>query len=153
MAAAMRVFVVDDDVDTTECLRLLLKVHGHEVAGANSGSTALEVAPGYKPDVMLVDLGTPEIDGLTLARRLRRLPDLLGMSLVAMTGYGDAPHREQALQAGFDECVTKPLPIKELLRLLARFGARARRHVRAFVARATPPSIGPQPRTLGNRPR
>ena len=126
-AAPMRVFVVDDDFDTTECMRLLIKQWGHDVHVANEGTVAVEQAPQLKPDVMIVDLGMPVVDGLTVARRLRQMPELTTMSLVALTGWSDASHREQALEAGFDECLIKPLPVDDLLELLGRVASRVER--------------------------
>jgi CheY-like chemotaxis protein len=120
VAAPMRVFVVDDDADTTECMSLLLKHYGHEVRVANRGWTAIEQAPVFKPDLMLVDLAMPQVDGLAVARQLRSRPELASMALVAVTGYADAAHRQQALEAGFDECLVKPLPLNNLLELLVR---------------------------------
>lgn len=120
----MRVFVVDDDHDTTECMRLLISRWGHNVHVANDGGTAIAQAPKFKPDVMLVDLGMPLIDGLTVARRVREVPALAGTSLVALTGYADPRHRQDALDAGFDEYLVKPLPLDELQRLLKRVDER-----------------------------
>jgi CheY-like chemotaxis protein len=122
--APMRVFVVDDDRDTTECMRLLIKQWGHEVHVANQAVTAIEQAPFVKPHVMLVDLAMPIVDGLTVARKVREVPDLASMSLVALTGYADPQHRQQALDAGFDEFLIKPLPIDQLQALLDRVRAR-----------------------------
>lgn len=124
MVAALRVFVVDDDADTTECMSRLLKHNGHEVRVANRGATAIEQAPIFKPDLMLVDLGMPQVDGLAVARQVRLLPELARTSLIALSGYGDPAHRQQALDAGFDDCLIKPLPLDELLELLARVGHR-----------------------------
>ena len=126
LASPMRVFVVDDDEDTTQALSMLLKLHGYEVRCATCGTKAVEQAPDFKPDVMLLDLAMPKFDGLAVARQLRQMPDLLGMSLVAVTGYADTLHRRQALEAGFDECLTKPLPIKQLLELLTGIAASLR---------------------------
>jgi CheY-like chemotaxis protein len=123
-AAPMRVFVVDDDRDTTECMRLLIKQWGHEVHVANQANVAIEQAPFVKPHVMLVDLAMPVIDGLTVARRIRGVPELTSVSLVALTGYADPQHRQQALDAGFDEFLVKPLPIEELQKLLDRVRSR-----------------------------
>ncbi|HVA48184.1 MAG TPA: response regulator [Pirellulales bacterium] len=122
--APMRVLVVDDDRDTTECMRLLIRHWGHDVHVANQGSTAIEQAPLIKPDVMLVDLGMPQIDGLTVARNVRLVPDLATTSLVALTGYADEGHRQQALKAGFDEFLVKPLRVEALQALLERVRAR-----------------------------
>lgn len=124
VAAAMRVFVVDDDADTTECMSLLLKHYGHEVRIANRGEAAIEQVPAFHPDVVLIDLAMPRVDGLTVARKLRLRPELASMSLVAVTGYADSVHRQQALDAGFDECLVKPLPLDQLLELLVRVRGR-----------------------------
>jgi len=131
--APLRVFVVDDDQDTTESMRLLLKHWGHEVHVANDGFFAVEQAPNVKPDLMLVDLAMPKFDGLAVARRLRSDPALAEMPLVALTGYADPPHRQQALDAGFDECLIKPLPADDLLGLLDRVRSR----IAASLERAT----------------
>lgn len=122
--APMRVFVVDDDRDTTECMRLLIKQWGHEVHVANEANLAIEQAHFVKPHLMLVDLGMPVVDGLTVARRVREVPDLASVSLVALTGYADPQRRQEALEAGFDEYLTKPLPVDELQALLNRVRAR-----------------------------
>lgn len=124
VAAPMRVFVVDDDADTTECMSLLLKHYGHDVRIANRGEAAIEQVPVFRPDLVLVDLAMPRVDGLTVARQLRLRPELADISLVAVTGYADLAHRQQALDAGFDECVAKPLPLDQLLQLLARVRGR-----------------------------
>lgn len=118
------VYVVDDDRDTTDCLRLLLGIWGHQVHVANDGAEAIEQAPRINPDLMLVDLGMPGVDGLQVAHRVRQNPALAHTSLVAVTGYGDAAHIEHALEAGFDECVIKPLPADDLQALLNRVRAR-----------------------------
>lgn len=120
----MRVYVVDDDRDTTECMRLLISRWGHDVHVANDGGSAIEEAPKFKPNVMLVDLGMPLIDGLMVARRVREVPELSGTSLVALTGFADPSHRQEALDAGFDEYLVKPLPLDELERLLKRVDER-----------------------------
>jgi CheY-like chemotaxis protein len=122
--APMRVFVVDDDCGTTECLRLLMRHWGHEVDVANQGSAAIEQAPRFKPDLMLVDLSMPVVDGFTVARRIREIPDLGATSLVALTGWSDVSHQQQALEAGFDECLLKPPPLDDLSRLLSRVASR-----------------------------
>lgn len=114
------VYVVDDDRDTTECLRLLLEIWGHQVHVANGGAEAIARAPQLNPHLMLVDLGMPQVDGLQVARRVRENPALAHTMLVAITGYGDPAHLEQAREAGFDECVIKPLPADDLQALLGR---------------------------------
>jgi DNA-binding response OmpR family regulator len=120
----MRVFVVDDDRDTTECMRLLFQLWGHDVRVANDGATAIEQAPLILPDLMMVDLAMPLVDGLQVARRIRQFAELARTSLVAVSGYGDLRHQKEALAAGFDECLLKPLPAAELLSLVDRVRAR-----------------------------
>lgn len=116
----VRVYIVDDDRDTTECMRLLLQIWGHDVHVANDGALAIEQAPRINPDLMLVDLAMPRTDGLEVARRVRGCRELDHTSLVAVSGYADPQHREMALAAGFDECLVKPVPPEHILAVLER---------------------------------
>ncbi|HJT30424.1 MAG TPA: response regulator [Pirellulales bacterium] len=118
--SALKVLVVDDDRDTTECMQLLLKHLGHDVRTANDGRLALEQAPQFRPDLMLVDLAMPHFDGLAVARGVRQRPELHTTSLVCLSGYGDKAHQDLAFEAGFDECLLKPLPAGDLQELLRR---------------------------------
>jgi CheY-like chemotaxis protein len=153
----MRVMVVDDDRDTTECMRLLFKHWGHEVHVANEGAVAIEQAPIIRPDLMLIDLAMPKVNGLQVAREVRQVSELLHTSLVAVTGFADTPHREQALAAGFDECLVKPLPADQLLALLdrvrSRIAASQERTALALEAAATSRQLKanslPETRTAG----
>lgn len=120
LESPVRVFVVDDDRDTTECVRMLLEIWGHDVHVANDGELAVEQAPRINPDLMMVDLGMPRVDGLEVARRVRQNSDLNHTSLVAVSGYADLRHRELALAAGYDEYLVKPLPAQEMQALLDR---------------------------------
>lgn len=120
LAPPMRVFLVDDDRDTTECMSLLFKLWGHEVHVANEGKLAIEQAAFVKPDLMLIDLAMPIVDGLQVARAVRQYDALASMSLIAVSGYADTRHQQEALDAGFDECLVKPLPADDILALLAR---------------------------------
>ncbi len=119
-APALKVFVVDDDRDTTECMRLLLRHLGHEVHTANDGRAAIEQAPEFRPDLMLVDLAMPHFDGLAVARGIRQQPELFDTTLVCLTGYGDKSHQDLAFEAGFNECLVKPLPADGLQSLIDR---------------------------------
>ncbi|HWB12213.1 MAG TPA: response regulator [Pirellulales bacterium] len=135
----MRVLLVDDDCDTTECMRLLLNHWGHDVHVANQGIAAIEQAPQLKPDLMLVDLAMPVVDGLAVARRVREMPELVTTALVALTGWTDAAHVQEAITAGFDECLTKPLTVNDLGEVLRRVRARideTRRLARAAMEAA-----------------
>jgi len=103
-----RVLVVDDDLDTVHSMALLLRGSGHEVQFAINGIAALRVAEKFHPEVVLLDLGLPDGDGVNLARKIRRLPELKRARVIAITGKGEA-HRSRALDAGCDEFVVKPL--------------------------------------------
>ncbi len=113
-----RVLVVDDNEDSAEMLAMLLELAGHEVVTAHSGPAALDLAVGYLPDVVLLDIGLPRMDGLEVARRLRRVPALADTLLVALTGYGQDEDRAQSYAAGFDHHLVKPVDIDLLRRVL-----------------------------------
>lgn len=120
-AAALRprrVLVVDDNIDAAETLAEMLRLLGHEVEVAHDGAAAIAAAAVAPPQVALLDLGMPVMDGYELARRLRELPQLGGVSLVALTGYGTDRERDRALQSGFDRHLVKPLDPELLARLL-----------------------------------
>lgn len=113
-----RVLVVDDNVDSADTLTTLLGMSGHDVKTAYTGPAALEAAAAHLPDVVLLDIGLPGLNGYEVARRLRQDPRLEAVRLVAMTGYGDDADRRLSEEAGFDRHVVKPLDfptVKELL--------------------------------------
>jgi CheY-like chemotaxis protein/two-component sensor histidine kinase len=120
-----RVLVVDDNADTAESLALLLRVKGHEVRTAHDGATALQDAGAFQPEVVLLDLGLPRMDGYEVARRLRAQVGLRKALLVALTGYGQEEDRRRAEEAGFDAHLTKPADPTALQRLLAGAEANA----------------------------
>jgi PAS domain S-box-containing protein len=115
-----RVLIVEDNVDAAESLAMLLHVLGHRVDVAHDGLAALAAMEQTRPDVMLVDIGLPGIDGFEVARRARRLPVGAQTLLVALTGYGQDSDKEQARAAGFDHHLTKPIEIDALKELVAR---------------------------------
>src|SRR4029079_17198834 len=84
---SLRVLVVEDNIDAADSLSLLLRLHGHEVQLARTGVTTLEVAATFKPDVVLLDIGLPDIDGYQVAKRLRQLPDFKDVTICALTGF------------------------------------------------------------------
>ncbi len=116
-----RVLVVEDNADIRESLRLLLGLWGHEVLLAESGDDGLELALREKPDVALIDIGLPGLDGYEVAQRIRgqAAGRPSGIRLVAMTGYGQSADRRRAAQAGFDEHLLKPVDADTLQRLLS----------------------------------
>jgi PAS domain S-box-containing protein len=120
-ARDLRVLVVDDNADVARALALLLEVLGYQVETVSSGAEALEAAQRFRPRVALVDIGLPDIDGLTLARRLRvERPDRGQLFLVAVTGYGHEEARQRSLEAGFDEHLPKPVDRRTLQAVLDR---------------------------------
>ena len=117
--AARRVMVVDDNLDSADTMAELIRIWGHEVRTANDGPSALECARGFRPQVVLLDVGLPGMDGYELARRLRA-EGLAGTLLVSVTGYGQEEDRRRAQEAGFDHHLTKPVDPDTLLRIVAR---------------------------------
>jgi PAS domain S-box-containing protein len=117
---ARRVLVVDDNVDAAESLALLLRATGHEVRTAYDGPAALREAEALRPEVVLLDVGLPRIDGYEVARRLRQQGGLKSALVVALTGYGQDEDRRRALEAGFDVHLVKPADPQTVLQLVAR---------------------------------
>ena len=122
--APMRVLVVDDDDDSAMTLAVLLMHYGHETETARGGKAALRQAPLFHPDVCLIDLAMPKVDGLTVARQLRRTPEFAETPLIAVSGYVDARHRAQAAAAGFNGFLGKPYALVELQETMQRVAAR-----------------------------
>jgi signal transduction histidine kinase/CheY-like chemotaxis protein len=114
----LRVLLVEDNPAAAEGLRELLTLWGHEVSFAADGEAALRAAAGEPPDVVLLDLGLPGMDGFEVARRLRRQPGFAEVLLVAVTGYGQERDRERTREAGFDLHLLKPVAPEDLKRLL-----------------------------------
>jgi CheY-like chemotaxis protein len=119
MERPLRVLVVDDCADTRDSLRILLRLWGHETAEAADGHAALERAATFRPDVVLLDLAMPGLSGYEVARRLRRVPGLKHVRLIAATGFGQARDLSASRAAGFDHHLVKPFDPVELQRLLA----------------------------------
>lgn len=103
------ILVVDDDEDTRYVSRLSLEQRGYRVLEACEGEEALDVARGARPDVILMDLGLPVLDGLRAAERVRAEPELRDTLILAVTGHNDQEHREGARAAGINAFVTKPV--------------------------------------------
>lgn len=111
--------VVDDNVDTVDSLAMLMKELGHDVRKAYDGTTALEAALDCRPDVVLLDIGLPGLDGYPLATQIREHATLADVALVALTGYGSELARQRSLGAGFDHYLTKPADLNQLKEILA----------------------------------
>jgi CheY-like chemotaxis protein len=118
-SSGRRVLAVDDNVDVVESLALLLGMQGHDVRTAHDGLNALEQAEAFRPEVIILDIGLPGMDGYEVARRLRERVASQGVLLVALTGYGRDEDRRRSLAAGFDRHLVKPVDPTDLRDLLA----------------------------------
>jgi two-component system CheB/CheR fusion protein len=119
-AEGRRVLVVDDNVDGALTLALLLELRGNRVSTAFDGPAGLELARAERPDAVILDIGLPGLDGYEVARRLRQGPETARAMLIAVTGYGQEQDRRQALEAGFDYHLVKPVDPELLAGLLER---------------------------------
>ncbi|HYM48276.1 MAG TPA: ATP-binding protein [Burkholderiaceae bacterium] len=115
---ALRIMVVDDNVDAAEALAMMLELDGHTLLKAHDARSAIVCARSEGPDVLLLDIGLPDIDGYELARRLRALPEVEDAMLIAVTGYGQAEDRRRAEDAGFDHYLVKPVDFESLRAML-----------------------------------
>jgi PAS domain S-box-containing protein len=122
-AATARILVVDDKEDVVESLALLLLLYGHEVRTARDGLEAIEVAAHFRPDLVLLDIGMPGLDGYGACEHMRLQPWGKEMMIVAMTGWGQERDRRRTEAAGFDGHLVKPVDPAAILRLLAQMQA------------------------------
>ncbi len=114
----MRILVVDDSIDTVQGLSRILKFQGHTVEPAYNGTSALEVAQRFKPDVVLLDIGLPGVDGYSVAAQLRADAVCKSALIIAVSGYGQEEDRRRSKEAGFDHHLVKPVDLEELKALL-----------------------------------
>ena len=136
-AIGCRVLVVDDNHDAAEAAAVFLAMAGHEVKAVADGAEALASAPVFAPDIVVLDIGLPVMDGYEVARRLREVPETRASLLIALTGYGQRNDRDRARDAGFDHHLTKPAEPDELLAIIETWRA----------ARAAATTDEPAPRT------
>lgn len=118
-----RILLIEDNADVREMLRLALETAGHTVMERSTGTTGLEAALNECPDIAIIDIGLPGIDGYELARQIRAAVLLPPITLIALTGYGQVEDRKRALQAGFDAHLVKPVAPSDLLQAVAEFRA------------------------------
>lgn len=118
-ARRLRVLVVDDNKDTVESLSMLLTASGHDVRLAYDGPAAVQAAIDYLPDVVLLDIGLPGLNGYEVAKLIREHPTLKNVALVAMTGYGQESDRQSSFQAGFNHHLVKPTYLAQLQQILS----------------------------------
>ena len=116
--AGVRVLIVDDNVDTAQGLSRLLTRAGHETALAHDGTDALSRAREQTPEVIVLDIGLPGMDGFEVVKSLRQEASCAGAIIIAVTGYGQPEDRQRAIEAGFDHHLVKPVDFNELNVLL-----------------------------------
>ncbi len=123
VAASRRILVVDDNRDSADSLATLLRLSGHETLAVYDGLEAVEAASTFRPDVILLDIGLPKLNGFEAARRIREQRTDKGLMLVALTGWGQDSDRRASRDAGFDAHLVKPVDDVTLARVLAEHGA------------------------------
>jgi CheY-like chemotaxis protein len=116
---SLRILVVDDHPDSAASLAMLLRLTGSEVRTAQDGAEALAVAAEFRPRVVLLDIGLPKLDGYSVARAIRAEPWGSGMTLIALTGWGQDSDRLRSQDAGFDHHLVKPVDPAALLQFLS----------------------------------
>jgi PAS domain S-box-containing protein len=120
----LKILVVDDNIDAATSLQMLLETIGHEAFAVNDPYAALEKASNELPDVIILDIGLPEIDGYEVAKRIRQIPGVCESKLIALTGYGQEDDLKKAIDAGFDHHLVKPLDFDNLIKILEKCEAR-----------------------------
>jgi len=109
-----KILVVEDNADTREMMEAMLRIEGYDVITVEHGTLALEALADQRINVVLLDIGLPDLDGYEVARRIRAMPESGRFKLVALTGYGQLSDQRHAFEAGFDEHLTKPVSIDRL---------------------------------------
>lgn len=120
VAPVRRVLVVDDNVDAAESIAMLLRSFGHHVLCEYDGRAALSIMRDYRPDVVVLDIGLPEVDGYEVTKQIRAMKDMRGTRIIAVTGYAQEQDRRRAKEAGFDHHLTKPVDFDVLQGLIAQ---------------------------------
>jgi signal transduction histidine kinase/ActR/RegA family two-component response regulator len=123
---SLRILAVDDNLDSAVSMAMLLQLQGHRVDTAGTGPAAIAAALALQPDVVLLDIGLPGMDGYEVAQRLREMPQTRSAVLVALTGYGQPQDRQRSHEAGFDHHLVKPVELASINRILASVATGAR---------------------------
>ena len=141
--AGMTVVVVEDNADSLEMLCSMLKLAGATCHSAGDGRSALALVDKVSPDVVILDVGLPHLDGLEVARRIRSNPRHAGVRLIALTGYGLASDRQATAKAGFDHHLVKPVQPADLFKAISDASNShplPARPARSAAPRAAPPN-------------
>ena len=115
-----KILLVDDNADSVRLLELVLAAQGHAIRTALDGASAIAEAGSFVPDLVLLDLSLPDLDGFEVAGRLHAIPELAGVAIVALTGWSDPEVVARARRSGFSELLVKPVDLYTLDQLLAR---------------------------------
>ncbi len=121
--SSLRILIVDDNRDSADSLGMLLRIMGNDIRTAHDGAKGVEMAGEFRPDVVLLDIGLPKLDGYQVCRRIREQGWGRGMVLIAVTGWGQDEDRRRSHEAGFDHHMVKPVDPQALMRLLASLQA------------------------------
>ena len=113
-SAPMRILIVDDNIDAADTLLMITGILGHESMAVHTAQKALSSIESFKPDIMLIDIGLPDMDGYQLAQQIAKLPSGKNVRKIALTGYGQPDDKLRALDAGFDEHLVKPVEVEKL---------------------------------------
>ena len=118
-----RILVVDDNRDSADSLAQLLSLTGNDTRTAHDGEEGVALADQFRPDVVLLDIGLPKLNGYEVCRKIREQPWGKSMAVVALTGWGQDDDRRKSKEAGFNGHMVKPVDLTELMRLLATISA------------------------------
>ena len=115
----LRILIVDDNEDSATSLAMVLQLDGHTAQPVFTSHRALEALNSFRPDVILLDLGLPQIDGFEVARQVRATRGYESVRIIALTGYGQTEDRARTHAAGFDEHLVKPVSYPDLMQILS----------------------------------
>jgi CheY-like chemotaxis protein len=118
--------IVDDNALLAESFARLMRYEGHDVETAGDGAAGVQAARAFRPEVVFLDLGLPDMDGYEVARRLRSDPELEKVLIVAVTGYGQPADKRDAHRAGFEHHLVKPIQLDDVERILREYQDRKR---------------------------
>ena len=124
--SSLRILVVDDNKDSADSLAMMLRVMGNDARTAYDGQQGVDVAREFRPDVVLLDIGMPKLNGYEACRRIRQQAWSADVSIIAMTGWGQEEYRRRSQEAGFDQHMVKPVDPHDLLKILAGISTRTR---------------------------